>query len=141
LIGIDTNVLVRYLMQDHAEQSELANQFFQKKLSQSCQGFISLVVLVEACWVLQSSYNVNDAELITLVKNLLSTPQLELEKRDCVSQSLQAIANSCSAIAELVDFIINAIALSEGCEYCVAFDKKAARGNGMKVLVPALLNA
>jgi predicted nucleic-acid-binding protein len=134
LIGIDTNVLVRYLTQDDPEQSAVANKFFQSVLSTSRRGFVSLVVLAEVCWVLQASYEVSDGELVALVENLLHTPQLILEDRDCVSEALQSMALARTSIAGFVDFLIRAIATSKGCEYCVTFDKKSSRSTGMKLM-------
>ena len=54
MIGIDANVLVRYLTQDDAAQAARANHFMEAELGPAQQGFISVVVLVELCWVLQS---------------------------------------------------------------------------------------
>jgi predicted nucleic-acid-binding protein len=134
LIGIDTNVLVRYLSQDDPVQSAIANRFFEKSLSSANHGFISLVVLAEVCWVLQSSYRVTEDELVGLVENLLATPQLSVENRDCVSAALQAMSQLQESKAGFVDFLIAALAKNEGCEYCVTFDKKAGRSTGMRPL-------
>jgi predicted nucleic-acid-binding protein len=134
LIGIDTNVLVRYLSQDDPVQSAIANRFFEKIISSVNQGFISLVVLSEVCWVLQSSYRVSEDELVGLVENLLATPQLSVENRDCVSAALQAMSQLQESKAGFVDFLIAALAKTEGCEYCVTFDKKAVRSTGMRPL-------
>jgi predicted nucleic-acid-binding protein len=84
--------------------------------------------------VLQSSYAVSEAEFLGLVENLLSTTQLVIEKRDCVNRALQACLATRPSNVGFVDFIIDAIAIGEGCEFCVTFDKKAARTTGMKIL-------
>jgi predicted nucleic-acid-binding protein len=139
LIGIDTNVLVRYLTQDDPAQSSIANKFFQQILSASQQGFISLVVLVETCWVLQSSYTVSDVELSSLIENLLQTPQLSIENRDCLNQALQAMMGTKSPKVGFVDFLIHSIAETQGCHYCVTFDKRASQSVGMRMLTPAAL--
>ena len=53
LIGLDTNVLVRYLAQDDRVQAARAVRLVERELSQRQPGYISLVVLVETCWVLK----------------------------------------------------------------------------------------
>ncbi len=134
MIGIDTNVLIRYLTQDDPAQSSIANKFFQKTLSAPQPGFISLVVLVETCCVLQSSYAVSDIELSSLIENLMQTPQLSIENRDSLNQALQAMKGNQSAKAGFVDFLIKSIAETQGCEYCVTFDKRASQDAGMRLL-------
>jgi len=57
MTGLDTNVLVRYLAQDDARQSAIATRWIEEELSPSQPGFVSLVVLVEVCWVLQRLYS------------------------------------------------------------------------------------
>jgi predicted nucleic-acid-binding protein len=137
LIGIDTNVLVRYLTQDDPKQNSIANKFFHKTLSASQQGFISLVVIVETCWVLQSSYAVSDVELSSLIENLLQTPQLSIENRGSLNQALQTMMANQSPKTGFVDLLINSIAETQGCVYCVTFDKRASQYAGMRLLTQA----
>jgi predicted nucleic-acid-binding protein len=59
VIGLDTNVLVRYLAQDDPKQSRIATQFLETTLTGDEPGFISLVVLAEVVWVLVSLYSVD----------------------------------------------------------------------------------
>ena len=56
MIGLDTNVLVRYLVQDEANQSARATRLIERELSEREPGFIGLIVLVETCWVLKRLY-------------------------------------------------------------------------------------
>jgi predicted nucleic-acid-binding protein len=134
LIGLDTNVLVRYLTQDDPKQSELVNRLFLRKLSTSQQGFISLLVIAEVCWVLKAAYDASETELAALLESLLATPQFYIEHRDCVDQALKTSKKARNAKAGLVDFLINGVAHKQGCEYCVTFDKAAARSTGMRML-------
>ena len=65
MIGIDTNVLVRYLVQDDKRQSQLATKLIEESLSTNQPGYITLITLVEVVWVLKSCYSVNKSELPT----------------------------------------------------------------------------
>ena len=67
MIGIDTNVLVRFLTQDDPEQSALASDVFERELSARNPGFIGLVVLAETVWVLQSAYDATSDEVLDIV--------------------------------------------------------------------------
>ena len=82
MIGLDTNVLVRYLAQDDARQATLATRLVEEELSIAAPGFISLVVLAELCWVLKRLYGATQDELKSTVQGLLATPQLHLERRE-----------------------------------------------------------
>ncbi len=134
MIGLDTNVLVRYLAQDDPKQSALANQLILQKLSVSRQGFVSLVVLAEVCWVLKIAYDANEADILRLAEDLLSTPQFCIENRDCVDLAIKKARLSKSNKAGFADFIIQALAQNAGCEFCVTFDKAASRSSGMRLL-------
>lgn len=134
MIGIDTNVLVRYLCQDDPQQSKIANQLFEKTLSETNQGFVSNVVLTELSWVLQSIYKVNDLELIEFVQGMLLAPQLQIENREAVRNAVDALARNTKPSAGFVDYLVNGVATEHGCEYCVTFDKSASRSVGMNLL-------
>ncbi len=75
MIGLDTNVLARYLAQDDARQSAAATRLIEKELSIASPGFISLVVIAELCWVLNRLYSASMDELVTMLEDLLRTPQ------------------------------------------------------------------
>ena len=84
MIGLDTNVLVRYLAQDDKGQAGIASQSIEARLSERSPGFISLVMLVELCWVLQKPYGATTRELGGMVTDLLATPQFKLQiERRC----------------------------------------------------------
>lgn len=94
MIGLDTNVLVRYLIQDDVTQSTIATRFIEQDLSAAEPGFISLVVLTELGWVLKRLYGASDAELLDTVADLLASPQFQLENRAVV----QAACTTCGAL-------------------------------------------
>jgi predicted nucleic-acid-binding protein len=131
MIGLDTNVLVRYLAQDDKAQAASATRFIETKLSEREPGFISLVVLVELCWVLQSLYQATASELLDTVADLLATPQFELQAREAVQDAIAGLRAGKSGKAGFTDFLISRIALREGCSAVVSFDRAAIRHAGM----------
>lgn len=71
MIGLDTNILVRYLVQDDPEQSAKATRIMERMFSVSRRGFISLVSMVELVWVLQSVYRFSNDEVVNAVARVL----------------------------------------------------------------------
>ena len=131
MIGIDSNVLVRYITQDEPAQARIATEFLEKRLSAGDPGFIPSVVLAELVWVLEDLYSVKKAELLDIVEKLSGARQLMFEHADAVPRALRSYR---SAKCGLVDCLIAEIASSEGCEHVVTFDRKAARSAGFRIL-------
>ena len=134
MIGLDTNVLARYLTQDDARQAALASQLIENELTIASPGFISLVVLAELCWVLSRLYSATMDELADLISDLLNTPQIQVERREVVQAAIRRFNQGKSRKAGLVDALIAEIASSEGCSATVTFDKAAVRAAGMTLL-------
>ena len=134
MIGLDTNVLVRYLAQDDATQSAVATRLIEQDLSASSPGFISLVVLTELGWVLKRLYGASEAELLQTVADLLASPQFQVENRAVVQAAVQHM-RGLKTQAGWTDLLIAQIAQAQGCRHTVTFDKTAARSAGMRLLV------
>ena len=134
MIGLDTNVLVRYLAQDDARQGAIAVRLIEHELSAAQPGFISLVVLVETCWVLKRLYSATQAELVDTVTDMLNTAQFEIEQREAVQAAAHWVSAAKSSKAELTDRLIAQIALRAGCTHTLSFDKGAVRAAGMVLL-------
>jgi predicted nucleic-acid-binding protein len=79
MIGLDTNVLLRYFMQDDTRQSSKAAALIET-LSRSNQGFVSLVVIVELVWALSYTFQLERGEVRTMLKRLVNMPELKIEK-------------------------------------------------------------
>ncbi|MDH5331194.1 MAG: PIN domain-containing protein, partial [Aquincola sp.] len=99
MIGLDTNVLVRYLAQDEPVQSALATRLIERQLNEREPGFIGLVVLVETCWVLKRLYGATVAELRETVRDLLDTRQFVIEQRTVVLRAVARLGDGAGDLA------------------------------------------
>ncbi len=134
MIGLDTNVLARYLAQDDAGQAALATRLIETELSTKQPGFISLVVVAELCWVLSRLYSATMDELAGTLEDLLNTPKFRVERRAVVQAAIRRFKAGNKRKAGVVDALIAQIAESEGCTHTVTFDRAAVRGAGMTLL-------
>lgn len=130
MIGLDTNVVVRYLMQDDPQQAERAAAFIERQLLVGNPGFISLVVLTEIAWVLRSCYGIDRESLCRTIRALLETRQLWVERTDLVVRALRRYAGN---TADFSDALIVELARDNGCVETVSFDRKA-NSLGMRML-------
>jgi predicted nucleic-acid-binding protein len=130
MIGIDTNVLVRYIAQDDATQSARATRLIEKECSAATPGFVGLVVLVEIVWVSESSYGATRDEVAEIVRRLLSIKQLVVQDSEIVWKTLRSFE---SAKADFADCLIEAVAVAAGCDRTMTFDKQASKA-GMVLL-------
>lgn len=131
MTGLDTNVLVRYVMQDDPRQSPRAARLIES-LSAKEPGFVPVVVLVELAWVLSASYGLGRGQVATVIETLLRSKELVVDRAELVAQ---ALARFGSAGADFADALIERIAVAAGCTRTLTFDAAAARSAGMS-LVP-----
>jgi len=122
MIGLDTNILVRYLTQDDPDQAARATRVIEQELTEDTPGFIGLVVLVETAWVLQRLYRASAEEIRETVTDLLGSRTIVVENRDVVTRALALAKQSSRGFA---DAIIAASAFNAGCDKVVSFDRGA----------------
>jgi len=130
MIGLDTNVVIRYLTQDDKAQSAKANKLIDGELTSSEPGFITLISLVEIVWVLESCYGQPKDKIIHVLHSLLSTKQLLIENADI---AYLAVKRYHAGKADFSDVIITILSEKAGCSKIVSFDKKA-KSVGMTAL-------
>ncbi|PRC91599.1 PIN domain-containing protein [Solimicrobium silvestre] len=129
MIGLDTNVLVRYIAQDEPQQSAIATTLITS-LSSENPGYITIVALTELVWVMQSCYNATKPEVITILDMLLKTKELVVENAETAIKALTIFTRS---NADFSDCLIERSAHKAGCDYTATFDKKAAKTTGMRL--------
>jgi predicted nucleic-acid-binding protein len=130
MIGLDTNVLVRYLTHDDPAQTAAAKKFMNS-LSFDSPGFLSLIVIVELVWVLAISYRYHKKEIEQVLENLLRSRELVVERAEIVSQASRAFR---AGRADFADYLIERCGHAAECDYTVTLDKRAAAGAGMRLL-------
>ena len=126
MIGLDTNILVRYLAQDDPVPSPQATQIIEYDLTKTRLGFISLVTVVETVWVLDRIYRLSDPEIAAIVERMLQADRLSIQKEQQVFTAMIALK---TAKASFADALIGALGAWAGCTSTLTFDRKAARLN------------
>jgi predicted nucleic-acid-binding protein len=129
--GIDTNVLVRYIVQDDASQSKLATHFMEHECTVESPAFINGVVICEMVWVLESAYNYPRDEIANVIEQILRTREFHIHEPEILWQSLWGYQHKG---ADFADHYIASINSHAGCEYTVTFDKKTTKVTHFKQL-------
>lgn len=124
MIGIDTNVLIRYLVQDEPTQANKANQFVKNIVDRGERLWICQLTLCEVVWVLERSYKLQKQEIIGVLKALFQTQQIQIEGDDVAWQALNDYETSKSV--GFSDCLIGRQNLHKECSFTATFDKKAA---------------
>ena len=130
MIGLDTNILVRYIAQDDPIQSPKATALIEN-LSGDESGFISLVAIVELVWVMERCYAATKVEVIAILDKLLRVRELCVENADVVFNAVRSYARS---NADFADCLIERSGHRANCKHTITFDAKAAKTAGMKLL-------
>ena len=124
MIGLDTNVLVRFIVQDDLAQSRIATRLIETKLTFECKGFVSSVVLCEVLWVLKRAYRQPKEQLLAVVKSILETEVLEIENRD---SAWRAYYDFDEGDADFSDYYIAQINKAHGAPVTATFDECALK--------------
>ncbi|SCK09530.1 Predicted nucleic-acid-binding protein, contains PIN domain [Variovorax sp. HW608] len=130
MIGLDTNVVVRYIMQDDARQVAKANKLVES-LTIEEPGFLSLVSIVELVWVLGSSYELKRQQIAQSLDALLRTKELVIDRAELVGKALRVYGGTS---ADFADCLIQITSAGAGCDRTMTFDKGAAQNAGMTLI-------
>lgn len=128
MIGLDTNVLVRYVVQDDDKQAAQATALIESFDDE--QGFISLVALVEFHWVIRRTYKASKRETEALIRDWLVAREIVVEHADAVQRALDRTHEQ----FDFPDALIGELGLRVGCEYTATLDSAAATLPGMRLL-------
>ena len=124
MIGLDTNVIVRYVTQDDPRQSAAASRLFERALTVEHPGFVGLITLCEIAWVLADCYDAEKSRIAAVIEGLLGSRQLVVEEAEIVWKALRAWEKSA---ADFSDVLVGQVLIARGCEKIVTFDRAAAR--------------
>ncbi len=127
MLGIDTNVLVRFLVRDDQNQFEKARKLLKREVSNGRRVFINQLVLLETEWVLRSRYGLAKTLMLDTISRLLDAPDIQLEDEPAVEEALFIWRD---ANADFADCLIGARNRRLGCRATVTFDTKASKLSG-----------
>lgn len=130
MIGLDTNVLVRYITQDDPQQSPKATRLIES-LTADAPGYVSVVSVVELVWVLMGCYASTRAEMCEVLETLLRTREVVVAHADTVWKALRVFKEG---KADFADCLIERSANEAGCDYTASFDRDAAKHCGMRLV-------
>ena len=125
MIGLDSNVLVRYIVQDDPEQAVAASRLIEGQCTERSPGRVNLVVLVELAWVLTKAYHYEKADVARVVRQLLRTTEFDIEDSDAVWAALREFE---AGAADFADHLIARRNRNAGCGRTYTFDRRAAAG-------------
>lgn len=129
MIGLDTNILVRYLAQDDAAQSARATEILERRLTEENPGFVSIVTMVETVWVLDRAYGLGAEKIAAAVERILQTDVLVVENEQVVFTAMIAMRERQGSFA---DAVIAGLGARAGCRATITFDQKALRLAGFE---------
>ncbi len=124
MIGLDTNILVRYFAQDDPVQSKKATEIIEGRLTEENPGFVSVVVMAEMVWVLDRAYRLADAAIAMVIERTLQADVLVVESEPQVFAAMIALREGLGSFA---DGLIGALGAKAGCSVTLTFDQKALR--------------
>lgn len=130
MIGLDTNVLVRFLVQDEPEQAKAASALFAG-LTSEVPGFLCREVLVELVWVLERAYGLSRLDIARALDSLLEARELVVEAADRVAVAVDRYRKGGAGFA---DQMIALAGQGAGCQATVTFDRQAGALPGMRFL-------
>ena len=119
MIGLDTNILVRYITQDDPDQSKTAAHEIEKGLSAGQMFFIADIVMCELVWVLETAYGYDRREIAPVLENILRTKQFQFENKELLWQS---VADYRNRKGDFADHLIGRAGNKAGCSETLTFD-------------------
>jgi predicted nucleic-acid-binding protein len=122
MLGIDTNVLVRYLVRDDPAQYERARRLISRQITAGESILVSLLVLLETEWVLRSRYELPKPAIVVTFSALLEASELTFEDEPSLEQALYSWKDSG---ADFADCLIDARHRRLGCRATATFDAQA----------------
>ena len=132
MIGLDTNVLVRYIVQDDPEQAAAAERLIEETCTTQSPGYVGVPVLVELVWVLTAAYRYDRLVVASVIRQLLRTAEFLVEDRETAWSALREFEPSG---VDFADCLIGHRNRARGCDRTYTFDRGAARGHHF-ALVP-----
>lgn len=132
MIGLDTNILARYIVRDDAQQARAATRLIEGQCTAASPGYVGAPVLVELIWVLATAYRYDRSLVASVVRQILMTTELLVEDRDTAWAALRDFE---ATGADFADCLIAHRNHARGCTQTYTFDRRAAAGSSLFSLV------
>lgn len=132
MIGIDTNVIVRYIVQDDPKQAKAATQLIERTCSPDKPGFINHIVMCELVWVLRRNYKLDKASICQVIEQIMRTDRMLIEDIQLVWKALETFKET---NADFADCLLGQKNLQAGCQYTATLDDAASVTHGYKHLL------
>ena len=129
MIGLDTNLLVRYFAQDDPVQSPVATEVMERRLTRHEPGFISVVAMAETVWVLDRAYRLGREGIANAVERMLRAETLVVESEREVFTAMTALREGHGKFG---DALIGALSVAANCSRILTFDRRALRLPGFE---------
>ena len=123
MIGLDSNVLVRYIVQDDVKQAAAATALIEGECTEQSPGRIDVVVLAELVWVLTTAYRYPKAAVVRVIQQVLRTTEFQIDDSDTVWAALRQFE---TGAADFADMLIASRNRAAGCGLTYTFDVRAA---------------
>jgi len=127
MIALDTNVLVRFLVEDDEKQTRVASQLIRDAIEREEQLYISDIVMCETVWVLSSSYRFSRAEIVEALAGLLRARAVVFTSTDRLARALEAYA---TGRGDFADYLIREHAVAAGADTVATFDRSLLKERG-----------
>ena len=123
MIGLDTNILVRYLTQDDQIQADISCRLINRYINCERAIFLNNIVICELIWVLERGYKYRKDQIITVLNEILSTVEFNFENQELLWLSLKVFESS---TADFSDILIGKLNQLQGCDYTYSFDSNTS---------------
>jgi len=123
VVGLDTNILVRFLTRDDPNQAARSRRAIERAAREQISCCISAIVLCELVWVLKASLGFRKERVLDAIESLLDAPEFSVEDRDMVRD---AIALYRSGAGDFSDYLIGLRNRRDGCSETLTFDEALA---------------
>jgi len=131
VIGLDTNVLVRYIVQDDPKQARLATRYVEANCTPKSPGRINVIVLCELAWVMGRGYGYDRKMIGAVIRRILSSPELLTDEDEAVWQALKFYERGS---ADFSDCLLGLLNHRAGASPTITFDRKAAKESFFELL-------
>jgi len=127
MIALDTNVVVRFLVEDDENQSRLASRLIRGAIERKEPLFICDIVMCETVWVLSSAYRFSRREIVGALIELLRARAVVFDSTDRLARALEAYS---SGKGDFADYLIREHARTAGADTVATFDRSLLRERG-----------